>query len=151
MPAARLQLSEICINLWQGPFSLEHLKLLAEDDIISPDSVVLHAVHGPSLLRSVLAMPAAQGHTNGVQQAVPGNSLPAASHRCHSLGSFLQIQFTCPENNNNVGCSIPMFYILQDMNRKINPPWNVHTSPCLYMHRLGRFVKCTGLVLSVKS
>ncbi|KAK9919141.1 hypothetical protein WJX75_009671 [Coccomyxa subellipsoidea] len=65
----------------QGPFSLEHLKLLAEDDIINPDSVVLHAVHGPSLLRSVLAMPAAQGHTNGVQQAAPGNSLPAASHR----------------------------------------------------------------------
>lgn len=42
----------------QGPFTLDHLKLLAEDSIIGSDTIVLHAVHGSALLSSVLATPA---------------------------------------------------------------------------------------------
>lgn len=64
----------------QGPFTLDHLKLLAEDSIIRSDTVVLHSAHGSALLSSVLAMPAPSEPPCSAQQLTG----PSADTGCGS-------------------------------------------------------------------
>ncbi len=73
----------------QGPFTLEHLRLLAEEDVVTSDKIVLHAAHGPSLLRAVLAMPAAQGRANSVQHASQEGGDPANHAASNGYGPLL--------------------------------------------------------------
>jgi hypothetical protein len=61
--------------LAQGPFTVRHLAALLEEGVLQPDTLVVHAAHGPSLLHTVLAMPHAQ--QPAVSEDGPSHQQPA--------------------------------------------------------------------------